>query len=374
MRRSYWIILFLALTTFAAVMLADWWKHRHLITLDVKDAEILPVLKEVARQSGVPVLASTNTTGKVTVHFERVTLDHALNVLAEQTDGRWQPLFLLGRDNDALRSLERNVAAHGPPFLLTARGGGGEDGMAAMFQPDVGAATNVPARLEFNFSNKELQTASLEMALRMRTPIMVQESFNPGVTLQLAGEKPMTAVAKLAGAASGRSEFACHFRVSRWSGFVDGGGGEGRGRRGNREGGDGSGPQASSAGGGDSAREARASRREERQKMMEAQIAMLPAEDRERYEQAREEQRKRREEFRNLTPEERQQRMTEMANNAKAQQRFDNRALSRIKNLTPEQRVQRYQRFARAHGPQAPAQSSPPPAPPPSPQGQTPGK
>ncbi len=342
MRRSYWIVLFLVISCFAAVQLTDWWKNRHLITLDVTNAEILPVLKEVSRQSGVPVLASTNTTGKVTVQFHRVTLDQALNILAEQTDGRWQKLFLMGRTDSAIQTLRNNVSEQGPPFLLTSAGGGGNVFGATMFAESI---TNAPPQLSFDIKNKDRETAALEIALRIRTPIVLapEEGVHPMLNLTINEPTPEATVAKLAQAVNYNLELACHFRTS------NRGDGMAMMRNWNRDDGDSARPSSAD----DASREARAARREAREQMMEKQIALLPPDQQQQYQQARDERQKRMAEFATLSPEERQRRMAEMAANGKAQERYDNRALSRIKNLTPEQRVQRYQKFAKAHGSQA---------------------
>lgn len=325
MRRSYWIILLLVGLVFGGVKLMDWWKHRHLITLDAENAEIYPVLKEVSRQSGIPVLAQTNTTGRVTVHFRQTPVEGALDVLAEQTEGRWEKLFLMGRTDAAIRTLAGDAIEHGPPFLVTRMTGRNlffADGAAPSFSADPGA------RIDFKIAGKDLHTASLELALKTQTPIMVEESLNPSLTLQIAEPDLASAVARLAHAAKSKFEMAYHFRTfSR------------RGRDAQE------GSQVSS--------QSWQERQDARQKLIEQQVALLSPEDQQKYQQQRDERQKRREEWAALTPEERQKKFTEMAaamaGNAQAQDRFNKRALSRIKNLTPEQRTERYQRFAAAH-------------------------
>lgn len=308
----------------------DWWKHRHLITLDAQNAEIHPILREVSRQSGIPVLAKTNTTGRVTVHFYRTPVEEALDVLAEQTDGRWEKLFLMGRTKSTIQILAGNAIEQGPPFLIT-RMTDWDNFFVADATP-VSSADPV-SRIDFKITDRDLHTASLELALKTRTPIMVEKSLNPVLTLQIAEPDLDSAVERLARAAKSRSEMAYHFRISNR---------RGRSSRTGTEFSSQDSPQIWQE------------RRAEREKMTEQQMALLSPEDQKKIQQQRAEWQTRMTEWSSLPPKERQKKFEEMAGamagNAKAQERFDRRALRRIKKLTPEQRVKRNRRFAKAHG------------------------
>lgn len=328
MRKSYQIALVVAAVMFGGWELADWRQNRGLITLHAENTELNPVLGEVSRQSGLRVLVQTNVSARVTVHFERVTIKQALDVLAEQTGGRWRKLFLIGRDSPAIERIAREVTERGPPFLVTQMPGLAGGGMMAANNPS-SANPPPPPAIAFQVSQRDLHSAALELALKAKTPIVVEESLNPKITLKAEGCDLSSVVVRMARAAGGKSKLVYHFHVSR--------------RRGGMMAGDaGDGPSRADFGGigrfpGGS---------QDWQRIYEEQVALLPPEEQQRIRDARAEWQQRIAEMSQMTPEERRKRFEEMANAHGAQERFDQRNLGRIKNLTPEQRVSRYQRYA----------------------------
>lgn len=332
MKRPYLIFASVVAILFAGFWLHDWWIHRGLITFDAKDAPAFQVLKRMERQSGFAILASTNLNAKVTVHFRKTPIEQALDVVADQTEGRWQKVFLVGRDKAALQKLRAEVAARGTPFLM----------------PSWNRMGNAPEALDPEKLRKgpvtplagahPLHDAALAIALRSATPIVTQADWNPFIKA-LAPSFPNVekAVKDLAGAASARWEQAYQFRVggrglgggggfaARGESGGGGGDGEGRGFRGLSSNGDGRTNQPFSA-----------------------QMALLTDAQRAAMEKTRAEMQQRMAEFRAMTPAERAQRIAEMIDGGGSpaqQQRAQARALRRIMNTTPEQQVRMNQRF-----------------------------
>ncbi len=328
MKRPVAVVLGVLCLLLGGIKLVDWWTHRHLITLDAANAKIYPVLQEIARQAGVPVLARTNMTNLVTVHFHRVPVEEALTVLADQTDGRWEKVCLMARTASARSNLDRVLIEKGPPFLVTQMAMGG--GM--MFGNPAPASPSADTRFNLDFNGKTFQTAALQLALQARTPILTEEGFNPTLHLRLSAPDFPAAIRQLARAVQTRSELVYYFRVSQR-------GGNGMASRqdgGNR-------PSDPSEG-----REARWA---EREQASQEQIALLSPEDQKKIRDLQAERLRRRAEWARLTPEERRKRLEAMATDPKFIDRMEKRDSDRIRNLTPEQMAARIQRFVSRHGP-----------------------
>lgn len=336
MKRPYLIFASVVAILFAGFWIRDWWIHRGLITFDARGAPVLQVLRKMERQSGFAILAPTNLTAKVTVHFRHTPIEQALDVVADQTEGRWQKVFLVGRDKAALQKLGADVAARGTPVLMTALNRMG-DAPEALDPERLQKGPVTPLA-----GAHPLQEAALALAVRSATPIVVPTDWNPYVKASAASFPSVEkAVKDLAGAASARWARAYQFRV--WGrgpgggeGFAghsdggrarDGGGGEGRGFRGFFGGGDGTTNHPFSA-----------------------QMALLTDDQRAAMDQTRAEMQQRMAEFRAMTPAERAQRIAEMIDGGGSparQQRAQARALQRIMNTTPEQQTRMNQRFER---------------------------
>lgn len=355
MKKSYLVLLALVGAIFAGSWVYEWWTGRGLITLDAKDAPILQILHKVERQSGFAILARTNMTQKVTVHFRRTPVEEALGVLADQVEGRWQKVFLIGRNKASIRKLASGVAQQGTPFLITAMGPMGD--MADNMDPEKLQKGPVKPIA----GSHPLQEATLAVAVRSATPVVVQADLNPLVKPSASSFPNVgAAVMDLARAANARWEQAYQFRA--WGrGGRSAGAGEGPGR-GDRGGGEGRGFRM--FGGGDEGNT---------NNPFAVQTALLDPEQQAAMEKARAEMRQRMAEFMAMTPAQRAQRMAEMVDgggSATRQQRAQQRALQRIMNTTPEQQVTMNQRFERRlQRIQQQMQQGSAPAPAPRPQG-----
>ena len=332
MKKSYLVLLSLIGLIFVGSWIHHWWTGPGLITLNVKDAPVTKVLHEMQRQSGFSVLARTNLNEKVTVQFQRVTIEKALDAVSDQTEGRWQKVLLVARDKPALRKVESQVAEKGPPFIIT-----GMDSISDSLDPEKLRKGPVKPLA----GSHPLQEAALAVAVRSATPVVVQEGLNPFVKASATSYPGIApAVGDLAHAASARWEVAYHFRAG-GRGFGGGGGGgegPGRDRRGGGEGG-GEGRGFRMFGGGDEGNT---------NNPFVVQTALLAPEQQAAMEKARAEMQQRMAEFASMTPAQRAQRMADMMDgggSAQRQQRAQQRALQRIMNSTPEQQVKMNQRF-----------------------------
>lgn len=361
MKKSYLVLLTLVATIFAGYWIHEWWANRGLITMDAKDAPILQVLHKMERQSGFAILARTNLTQKVTVHFRRTPVEEALGVLADQVEGRWQKVFLVGRDKASIRKLASGVAQQGTPFLITAMGPMGD--MMENLEPEKLQKGPVKPLV----GPHPLQEAALAVAVRSATPVVVQADLNPMVRPSASTYPNVgAAVGDLASAAAARWEQAYQFRT--W-GRGGRGGGEGGGfgsfggsGRGGGEGGEGRGFRM--FGGGDDGNT---------NNPFAAQSALLPPEQQAAMEKARAEMQQRIAEFMAMSPADRAQRMADIIDgggSAARQQRAQQRALQRIMNTTPEQQTRSNQRFEqRLQRIQQQMQQGSAPTPAPKPQG-----
>ena len=205
MKKSYLVLLSLIGLIFVGSWIHHWWTGRGLITLNVKDAPVTKVLREMQRQSGFSVLARTNLNEKVTVQFQRVTIEKALDAVSDQTEGRWQKVLLVARDKPALRKVESQVAEKGPPFIIT-----GMDSISDSLDPEKLRKGPVKPLA----GSHPLQEAALAVAVRSATPVVVQEGLNPFVKASATSYPGIApAVGDLAHAASARWEVAYHFRA-----------------------------------------------------------------------------------------------------------------------------------------------------------------
>lgn len=328
MKKSHLVLLSLIGLIFVGSWIHHWWTGRGLITLNVKDAPVTKVLREMQRQSGFSVLARTNLNEKVTVQFQRVTIEKALDAVSDQTEGRWQKVLLVARDKPALRKVESQVAEKGPPFVIT-----GMDFISDSLDPEKLRKGPIKPLA----GSHPLQEAALAVAVRSATPVVVQEGLNPLVKASATSYPGIApAVGDLARAASARWEVAYHFRAG-GRGFGGGGsGGEGPGRD-HRGGGEGRGFRM--FGGGDEGNT---------NNPFVVQTALLAPEQQAAMEKARAEMQQRMAEFAAMTPAQRAQRMADMMDgggSAQRQQRSQQRALQRIMNSTPEQQAKMNQRF-----------------------------
>lgn len=353
----------LQLTAVIGTVLAAWvgylaWAARHnLVTLDVRDADVREVIGKIERQTRETLLMDANVKGKVTLNVKRAPLEAVLAILEDQVSLRWSVLYPLYTSSPRLEALKKalrgegdaattgwtNLQGRGFPGFFGGRGGpGGWGGPGGAGGPgDPLQAQNDFISLEI--LNKDLAFTTLALSRYGQTRVVPEDGTEATIHLKFNRTPVDTAVARIAKQA--KRQWAKLYALR----------GEGDRERGpgpmtSREEGDRRRPED-----GDRRREwtdLSPEQREERRQQREATEAelrqTLPAEQRQKLEQAQQEREKLFQEMQNLTPEQRRDRFAQMAGGPGGSWGpggRDQRMLSRIKNTTPEQRVDRYRAY-----------------------------
>lgn len=302
-----------------------------LVTLDVQSADVQAVLKKIRWQTWEDIHASHSLTGKVSLSVQSQPLEVVLDLLSEQTDLRWLSVYPLYRKGN-VETLKK-AAAGDTNYLgkvwtnFNFRGGfggfgGGPGGRGGPFMG--GSETNA-GKISVQIDDKDLPLAAMALSRGGgRAQVVVEDGLTRKVDLDLRDASIDQAVEKLADVS--RTDWT-HFYVVTRGGRPPGGfdfAGRGGFNRGPGE----EGRRGPGGPGGTGGRGGR----------MEELLDTMTPEDRAKAE----ERRKEFEAMRNMTPEERQQAMSERMNSAEAQARMEQREKAQLLNSTPEQSRQRY--------------------------------
>jgi hypothetical protein len=84
-----------------------WLRNDGTVTLNVKDADVRDVVKEIARQSGQQIILAPNASGTVTLNIRKRSAAAALSAVAAQTGGMWQEYFAVAESRDSLERLRK---------------------------------------------------------------------------------------------------------------------------------------------------------------------------------------------------------------------------------------------------------------------------
>jgi hypothetical protein len=328
-----------------------WRAQRNLVTLDVRNMDVRKVVSKIEWQTWERILVHNDVQGKVTFKVERVPIEEVLNIISDQISTRWTRYYPLYSKSDSLVTFKKAVRGDVEPEtagwtnLQTRggfRGGPGGPGPGGMFGDVVRSQNNL---VNLELINRDLDFATLALARFSQARIVPENGTSGHITThlqQVPYQKAVAAVAKQV-----NRKWDQFYALQPGFGFGRDGGpggrdrdvarGEGRGEfgRGERRR-DGTNrvddPQFA---------EDRQERRDaERQRMQEAQLATMTAEEQKKAE----EDRQRFEAMRNMSPEERQKAFQEMASRPEFQQRMQQRQMNQLKNTTPQQRAERDKR------------------------------
>lgn len=327
-KRNLWIVLIAVACVLAALFArAAVRAHRNLVTLRVRNAEVPVVLKSLRWQTWEPLYAAPGITGKVTLNVVDMPLEEVLDIMASQASARWNIVYPIYDDSQALRNLKR-IATGGKEedksswSSWSSRSGRG-GGAVGMFGA---AARGANPLVSMQVEKKDAEFASLALSRFSHALVVVQDGTLREVTLTLS-QVPMPAAVDALARQLGRKW--THFYLFRAGGRPPqaqvAGGGEERPRR---------------EFGGQTPRAPDPERQAEREKQIAAAEATMTPEEKAQAQKRRQQW----EEMRNLTPEERQQKMAERMSSPEMQTRAQNRMLNGLKNSTPDQRVERDQR------------------------------
>lgn len=302
-----------------------------LVSLDFVNAPLGKVLSAIERQGGITIASSLDPATPVTIQVENVPAVEALDIVAVRVDASWRLAYLGAPDEAAIKAALGDFISGAETRGWTAHGAGGFNFIA----PKSGAALDL-RQVEWNPSGPGELSALLEEAAE-ETGVMVAapSDWTPQVGTPAAGpiRDAAPGLFRSVGGTS-REVFLVRARPSRDDDEMGGGGRGGAwiGTTGQEEG----------RGGGWMRAMGDAQRVEKR---VEAQIALLPAAEREK---AREDFRMMREFWQSvgsLPEEQRRAKAQEFFSRPEVQERMEDRRLARYAKMTPQQRIERSQRY-----------------------------
>lgn len=328
---------------------AAWRAQRNLVTLDVRDMDVRKVVSKIQWQTWERILVHKEIEGKVTLKVERVPLEEVLTIISDQLSLRWSRLYPLYTKGDSLVAFKKAVrgdvdpASVGWTNLQTRMGGRGFGGPGGGFGDIVRGQNNL---VNLKLDNKDLDFTLLALARFSQARLVPENGTSGNIKLQLEQVPYQQAVASVAKQVNRKWEQ--FYALQPGFGFGRDGGpggrdfarndGDGRGEFGRGEFGRRRGDGTNQV---ETAEEREARRDAEREKMREAQLATMTAEEQKKQE----EERARWEAIRNLPEAEREKAFAELRASPEFQQRqqaFQQRQMNQLKNSTPEQRAERY--------------------------------
>jgi hypothetical protein len=184
----------LGLTAVAVVLLA-WFGYRayrasrDLVTLDVRNADLRQVIRQIEWQTWEIIMVHKDATGTVTFNVKDTPLTEVLNIINEQTGCPWTalyPLYTSGRSLVAFKKSVRGelVAAESGWTNLNSRGGFGRGGMGGggMFGANLRAEND---QVSFNFANQDLEIATLALARFAQARVVPEDGTSGKVNFRV---------------------------------------------------------------------------------------------------------------------------------------------------------------------------------------------
>lgn len=91
-----------------------WRAHRQLVTLDVHEAPLPQVLRDIERQTWTKIREEAALdTARITLHVEDAPLAQVLSRIAEQAGARWSTLYAVYNSRQSLKALESALSGDG---------------------------------------------------------------------------------------------------------------------------------------------------------------------------------------------------------------------------------------------------------------------
>jgi hypothetical protein len=344
-RKTVWVVTLLLGAALVYGGWLAWLAHRNLVTLNVRNMEVREVAKKIERQTWEDIFVDKAVQGKVTLNVRRMPLEEVLRKIGDQTFSRSSAIYALYSNGRSLTALEQALRGEIDPMThgwtnLQSRafGPAAMPGFAmANFGP-LGqlAQPSAPNELvSLNISGKDVTFATLALNRYAQARVVPEDGTAATVNLSVRQVTVATAVAKLAKAV--QRKWTTVYALQ--PGFGPGGprGPGGPPQFAMREG---NGPVGFGDRGPEFNDEKREAMRKQREALEEELKQALPAEERQKLDQAQQEREKLMQEMANMTPEQRRDRMMKMGGGSADQMNRD-----RILNSTPEQRAQMSQRM-----------------------------
>ena len=332
--------------------------HLNLVTLDVRDLDVRDVINKMEHQTWEVIYLDKAVEGKVTMQVEKMPLEEALRLVGSQIMARASTIYPLYSTSQSFTALKQSLrgevdpATHGWTNLQSrnmAFGGfGGMGGMGGFGGPPAaGAAQNQLVSL--SISAKDVAFASLALNRFASARVVPEDGVNSTVSFIVKQTSVPEAVAKLAKAAN--RHWTTLYALQSFGGPGGPGGRGGFAGFGGGPGGDTNSPRRGGFGGFDGPAmtdEQRVEATKQREVLNQELLATLPAEERQKIEDAQAERDKLMQEMANMTDEQRRDRVMQMMGPG-----MDKMMRERLLNSTPEQR-------ARMRGPGGPNGGRPP--------------
>jgi hypothetical protein len=290
-----------------------WRAHCGLVTLHVRNAPLPKVISELRWQTWETFVVKTNVSSLITLDVEKMPLEHVLGLIAEQSSARWSAVYPIYRRKSSLKELETALRTDAP---LTVSGFTNYGGAMPGGRPDPFGREVRPVSL--HLINSDLAVGAMALERFGGGQVLVETNAFSLVTLELNDVAFPVAVKQIASAAHRSTTRIYTIEAMRNGGFMAMGPRGGRGPR------DIDDPSAQG-----------------RKERMEQVLQTLPEEERKKAEERQAE----RAAMQSLTPEQRQQVMSDRMNSPEMQARAEQRAVSGIVNTTPEQRRDRFERM-----------------------------
>jgi hypothetical protein len=292
-----------------------WRAHTKLVTLHVRNAPLAEVLSKLRWQTWEIFLVKTNVKSLITLDVYKMPLEQVLGIIGEQSNARWSTLYPIYRKKSSLSSLEQALRGEA---AVSSSGFTNYGGAMMSFRPE--ALAREARAVTLHLTNTDLAISAMALERFGGGQVLVETNANPRINLELSNASFEKAVKKVASAAHRSTARIYALEGMRNGGLMAMGGRPGRGGPGRA-----TDPDAEA----------------QRTEKMEQVLQTLPEEERKKAEERQLE----RTAMQSLTPEQRQQVMSDRMNNPEMQARAEQRAVSGIKNTTPEQRRDRYERM-----------------------------
>jgi hypothetical protein len=293
-----------------------WRAHTKLVTLHVRNAPLAEVVSKLRWQTWETFVVKTNVHAAITLDVNKMPLDQVLSIIGEQSNARWTTFYPVYMQKSSVSTLERALRGELPlaNTVFTNYGGGQFMG----FRPDAGPPET--SLVTLHLTNTDLAISALALQRFGGGQVLVEKNANPKITLEVNGASFEKAVEKVASAVHRSTTRLYALEPMRGGGIMAMGPRQGRGG---------------------SDRPTDPDVDAQRKEKTEQMLATLPEEERKKAEDRQLE----RAAMQSLTPEQRQQVMSDRMNSPEMQARTEQRQVSGIKNTTPEQRRDRYERM-----------------------------
>lgn len=296
-----------------------------LVSLDFENAPVSKVLGAISRQGGIQIATDLPPNTTVTIKVRRVPPIEALDIVAVRTESSWTLAYLGARSEAAIEGALSAFRSGRPAADWSGHGAGG----FGTVESKSGAPVDLRLVQWQPASGEELQKLLQQAADETGVYLAAPSDWSPKVESPEGGRmaKAAPSLFRQAGGVS-REVFLLRGPVA-----------------GDRTGDEGGGWRGGGTWIGAAARPGGARNPEAIAKRTEAQIQLLPPEERKKAGDDAAMMRDFWKSMRDLPPEERRAKAREFFSRPEVQERMEEQRLAREAKMTPEQRIQRSQRY-----------------------------